>query len=92
MVGPEVLCHRSSHHCGRTLLIVDASGDGEGVKIGWEKLVPKARTSIFYDESSLVEGSVLGLESKLVVRSNEGKGSMYSPSISSPSKVENITS
>ena len=92
MVGPEVLCHCSSHRCGRTLLIVDASGDGEGVKIGWAILVPKARTSIFYDESSLVAGSVLGLESKLVVRSNEGKGSMYSPSISSPSEVENITS
>ena len=34
MVGPKVLCHRSSHHYGWTLLIVDASGDSKGVKIG----------------------------------------------------------
>ena len=92
MAGLKVLCHRSSHHCGRTLLIVDASGDSEGVKIGWAILVPKARTSIFCDELALVVGSVLGSESELVVRSNKGMGSMYSPSMSSPSEVENITS
>ena len=92
MVGLEVPCHHSSHHCDRTLLIVDASDDSEGVKICWAILVPKARTSIFCDKSALVVGSILGSESGLLVRSNEGMGSMYSPSMSSPSKVENITS
>ena len=56
----------------RTLLIVVASGDGECVKIGWTILVPKARTSVFYDGSCLVAGVVLGLQLGLIVSSKFG--------------------
>ena len=48
MENPKALCLRFSHQRGRTSLIVAASGDGEGVKIGWATLVPKARTLVPY--------------------------------------------
>ena len=92
MANPKALCLHFSHNWGRTLLIVISSGDGEGVKIGSTILVPKIGTLVPSDGSCLVIGTILGSESELVVRFSDGMGSVYSPSMSSPSKVENMTS
>ena len=73
-------------------MVIIASRDGEGVKIGWAILVPKEGTSVPYYGSDLVVGAVLSLESRLVVRSDDGMGSVYSPSMSSHSEVENMDS
>ena len=75
-----------------TLLITVASNDGEGVKIDWAIWVPKAGSLVLCVESTLVTDSVLCLESRLIVRPDDGMGSMCSPSISSPFEEENVAS
>ena len=49
-----------------SLLIVVASGDGEGVKISWAIWVPKVGSSAPCGELALVTSSVLGAKSGLV--------------------------
>ena len=73
-------------------MVAAASGDGEGVKISWAILVPKAGTSMPYYGLYLVACTILCLESRLVVRFDHGMGSVYSPSMSSPFEVENMDS
>ena len=73
-------------------MITTTSGDGEGVKINWAILVPKAGTSMPYYRSDLVIGAVLGSESRLVVRFDDNMGYVYSPPMSSPFEVENMDS
>ena len=77
---------------GWTLLVATTFGNGNGVKIGWAILIPKARTSVPCEGSDFVVGGVLSLESGLVVRSGNGTGFVYSPLMSSPSEVENMAS
>ena len=81
----EVLYLHFSHDYGRTSLVATASSDGEGVNISWVILVPKVGTSVPCNISNLVVGTVLSLESGLVVRSDDGVEFVYSPSMSSPS-------
>ena len=73
-------------------MVITASGDGEGMKIGWAILVPKEGTSVPYYGSKLVAGAVRSLKSRLVVRSDDSIGSVYSTSMSSHSEVENMDS
>ena len=72
MATIEALCLHFSHHCGRTLLIAATSSDGEGVKIDWLILVQKEGTSAPYGGSDLVASVVIGSESGLVVRFDNG--------------------
>ena len=89
--NPEALCRHFSHHYSLISMVVVASGDGEGVKIRWALLVPKAGTSVPYCESDLAL-LVLGLESRLVVISDDSMGYVYSPSMSSHYEIENMDS
>ena len=59
---------------GRISLITAASGDGEGVKIGWVILILKAGSSVPCGGSDLVASAVLGLEFGPVVRFDNGMG------------------
>ena len=77
---------------GRISLVVAASSDGEGVKISWALLVPKAGTSSSYGGLDSVASMAIGSEFKLVVRFGDGMGFVYSLLMSSHSKVENIDS
>ena len=63
------------------------SGKGES-NIGWPMLVPKACSTISYGGLSLVVVFILGSEFEIVVRSDNGMRSMYSPSSLSPSDKE----
>ena len=71
-------------------------GDDEGVKTSWLILVPKAGSIV--SSGNLVSTvdvsftSVFGFESELIVRTGEGKGSMYSPMISSSSDMDKMKS
>ena len=87
--NPEALCWHFSHHYSLISMVVVASG--EGVKIRWALLVPKAGTSVPYRESDLAL-LVLGFESRLVVMSDDSMGFVYSPSMSSHYGVENMDS
>ena len=68
------------------------SSDGKGVKISMLMLVPKAGATIPCGTSVLIVGVVLSSESGLVVRSRDGMGSVYSPSMSSLYEVKNMAS
>ena len=77
---------------GWTSLIAATFGSGKGMKISLAILVPKAGTSSPCSGLDLIAGVVLGLEFGLVERFDNGMGSIYSSSMSSSSKVENIAS